>query len=196
VRPPSPCLRLAVAVVGGGLALGGCASPAAPDAPTGSGTATATTTPTATAPPPVDPVPRCTTADVSLTLRRGDAAAGSAYSLLRMRNTTTSACRTRGFGGVSYVVRPGGARVGAAAEHVQRDQARPLTVQPGAAVQATLRETSAGNYPTAACRPTRAAGLRVRPPGETRWVFLAHPTQACASVDVHLLELTPYVPTA
>jgi len=125
-------------------------------------------------------------------VRRGDAAAGSVYSQLLMRNTSGTPCRTRGFGGVSYVARRSGAQVGAAADRVQRDQVRPLTVQPGSTVQATLRETDAGNYPSGECRPTRAAGLRVYPPDETRSVFVPHAKQVCAATTVHLLELAPY----
>jgi hypothetical protein len=218
----SPRLRLSAGLVLGCLALGGCASSSTDDASSGSsdvstgggssgpspssgtspsdaaspsassGTQSSSSSASSGASSNAPAVPRCTTADVRITLQAGDGAAGSVYSVLRMRNTSAAPCRTSGFGGVSYVVRPGGAQVGAAADRVQRGRVKPLTVQPGAGVQATLREVSPDNYPRGECHLTRVAGLRVYPPDETHAVFVAHPTQACSADTVHLLELAPY----
>jgi hypothetical protein len=212
----SPGLRLAAGLTVGCLALAGCAS--GTDSSTGSGSpsaavasstpsaAVSSSTPSASSAAPsatasgpgasgtttTPAVPRCTSSDVAITLGPGDGAAGSVYSQLRMTNTSGAACRTGGYGGVSYVARRGGAQVGAAADRVHRDQVRQLTVRPGGFVEATLREVNADNYPRSECRPTKVAGLRVYPPDETRSLFVRHATRGCAATTVHLLELAPY----
>jgi hypothetical protein len=223
MQPSSPRLRIAAGLVLGCLALGGCASstddagsgtsdvstggsssgpsPSSGSSPSdgssasaSSGTQSSSSTASSGSSSGAPALARCTAADVRITLRAGDGAAGSVYSRLRMRNTSTTACRTSGFGGVSYVARRGGAQVGAAADRVQRGRVRPLVVQPGASVQATLREVSPDNYPSGDCRLAQVAGLEVYPPDETHAVFVAHPTQACSATSVHLLELAPYAP--
>jgi Protein of unknown function (DUF4232) len=127
---------------------------------------------------------------VSLSL--GDGAAGSTYYSLRLTNRSQQPCRTGGFGGVSLVRTPTGAPIGAPADRMQQGAARPITLQPGARAEATLRETNAGNYPKSRCRPVPATGLRVYPPNDTRSAFVRHATTACRSGAVHLLSLAPY----
>jgi hypothetical protein len=89
---------------------------------------------------------------------------------------------------------PTGAPIGAPADRIQRGAARPITLQPGDRAEATLRETSAENYPKSRCRPVQAKGLRVYPPNETRSAYVRHATTACRSGAVHLLSLAPYRP--
>ncbi len=137
-------------------------------------------------------VPTCTTAELKVSLGAGEGAAGSTYYPLRLTNTSARACRTGGFGGVSLVKALGGAPIGAPADRTRRGQAAALTLQPGARAEATLRATTAENYPPATCRPTAATGLRVYPPDQTRSAFAELPTTACADPAVHLLSLTPY----
>jgi len=206
-----PFVRPALgAVVLGTLLLGGCGgggsdrssgsgTPSASAASTGSASSTPpapappTRTSSASAAPPRGPA-SCGVGDLRFRLSGGEGAAGSTYSTLRMTNTSGAACRTGGYGGVSLVASRSGAPIGAPADRVEPGQRARFDLAPGASAEATLRETDAGNYPRARCRPAQAHGLRVYPPDETRWVFVPHPTTACSSPRVHLLELAPYAP--
>jgi len=124
----------------------------------------------------------------------GEGAAGSTYYSLRLRNVSTHACRTGGFGGVSLVRGPHGAPIGAPADRTKTGDAKPLTLRPGARAEATLRVTNAENYPPGRCQPAPAKGLRVYPPNETRSAYVAQDATACRSPKVHLLFLEPYRP--
>jgi Protein of unknown function (DUF4232) len=109
-----------------------------------------------------------------------------------IKNVSTQACRTGGFGGVSLVTGPQGKPIGAPADRTEKGSARPIVLKPGQVATATLQVTNAGNYSAAKCMPKHAAGLRVYPPNETHSAFVAHGSPACASATVHLLTLRPY----
>ncbi len=173
------------------LALGGCGStgdggqPASPSAgvsPQTSASASASG-PKAAA---------CATPDLRVSVSRGEGAAGSTYYSLRLTNTSPQPCRTGGFGGVSLVGTPTGAPIGAPAARVDKGQAKPLRLPPGAHADAVLQVGNAGNYDKATCRPVAAKGLRVYPPNETRSLFVPLAATACRSSDVQLLSLSPY----
>jgi hypothetical protein len=148
-------------------------------------------TPTSS-PPTARTVEPCITADLRVSLSPGEGAAGSTYYSLRLANVSDHPCRTGGFGGVSLVETPQGAPIGAPADRVKKSQARPVLLKPGGRAEATLQETNAENYSKDKCRPTRAKGLRVYPPNETRSAYVRHATTACRSAGVHLLSLSPY----
>ena len=129
---------------------------------------------------------------MKVTLGAAEGAAGSTFVPVRMTNTSGRPCRTGGFGGVSLVISPRSEPVGAPADRVQQDTAKPIVLKPGGHADATLRITEAGSSPSAKCHPTPTQGLRVYPPNETHAAYVPHRATACASTKVHLLELRPY----
>lgn len=55
-----------------------------------------------------------------------------------------------------------------------------MTLSNGASATATLRIVQAGNFPASACRQTKAAGLRVFPPGQSNSKVIPFPFEACS----------------
>lgn len=142
-------------------------------------------------------VPGCTSADLSFSLGSPQGAAGSSYYPLRMTNTSSRACRTGGYGGVSLVGGGNGSQVGAAATRNARGKVVAIVLKPGAHATATLQVAQALNVPRARCRPQRVDGLRVYAPNETASQFVkVGGLLGCRSKAVHLLSLTPYQPVA
>ena len=161
----------------------------------GEGAATAessTTEPSASRTPTAPGTAHCTTGVLRVSVGPGEGAAGSTYLPVRLTNTSDTACRTRGFGGVSLVTGPRSEPVGAPADRTRRGDVATVTLRPGERAEATLRVTNAENYPADRCRPSPTAGLRVYPPDETRSVYVRYAATACGSARVHLLTLTPY----
>lgn len=162
------------------------------DQPTSSAEVSTTAKPTtpkarveATKPKPPE---LCTSADLELSLGRGDAGAGTVWRPLRFTNKGGSSCVIQGFPGVSYVTGDDGHQVGAAA---YRDGTKgdPVTLKPGATAYAAVGFVQVGNYDPADCKPTDVRGLRVYPPQETHSVYLKSPGTGCANEnlgDYHL----------
>jgi hypothetical protein len=206
--------RPLLGVVLGAVLLGGCggggeggpspASPASSTAPTSaSASAPASASPSVSASVSESSgattsnepaTAECRVGDLRFHLSPGEGAAGSTYYRLRMTNTSSAPCASGGYGGVSLVAEPGGAPIGAPADRLQPGRRTPFTLRPGAAAEATLRDTDAGNYPRSRCHPTSARGLRVYPPDETHSTFVPLATTACSAGGVHLLQLSPYAP--
>jgi hypothetical protein len=137
---------------------------------------------------------RCTLDDLKVELGDGEGAAGSTYYVVRLTNTSTSRCRTGGYGGVSLVGGGDGRQIGAAADRVEKTKLRPVVLKPGAAAEAKLQVSQAGSYPAGKCLPVQAKGFRVYPPNQTRSAFVRRATTACRGTGVHLLRLSPYQP--
>ena len=57
---------------------------------------------------------------------------------------------------------------------------RTVTLDPGKAARAMLREIDVTNFPASACTTTSVGGLRVYPPGETVPTFVPNVTKGCA----------------
>ncbi|MEO9324541.1 DUF4232 domain-containing protein [Nocardioides sp. C4-1] len=162
-----------------------------PDAPDAS---SAPATPGADPEEPEGPT-ECRAGDVAVTYEPGDNAAGTRYGSLVVTNTSEIWCQIEGFGGLSYVGGGDGEQVGAPADRDTSGQApKPevLTIEPGEQATALVSEAAAGSYPADECRPTEVDGFRVYLPDETRSVFVAHPTTACADDAVHLLAHQAY----
>jgi hypothetical protein len=136
-------------------------------------TATATATATTTAPS------ACRSDQLEGTLRfgPGSGSAGHLNGTLLLRDVSSVACTVRGYPGVSFVDARGD-RLGIPA---RREGPRGTTValRPGEAAGARLTLVDVGVYPPAACRPARAAGLRVYPPDQTAGLEVAHPLRVC-----------------
>jgi hypothetical protein len=135
-------------------------------------------------------VPRCTNADLRVSLRGSDGAAGTIYHKLLLTNVSGHRCSTGGFGGVSFVGHGNGTQVGAAAD--RRGTATPLIVAPAGHIVSTLGVTEWGNYPRRRCQPVHADGYRVYVPNATHSQFLAVPQTVCGNPAVHLLSHTAY----
>lgn len=134
--------------------------------------------------------PWCRNADLKASYRYSDSGAGHVWGWIVLRNRSAHACRTGGFGGISYVGGGNGTRIGAPADRT----GTPATylLRPGQRVRSLLQETRAANYPAARCRPHSVDGFRVYVPGAVRSQFVAHPTTGCLDTDVHLLTHQPY----
>ena len=156
--------------------------------PSATPTATATTPPTGTTRPPG--VPTCQAAELKVRLAEdtGGGAAGSEYSHLTFTNTGGTTCVMTGWPGVSYVGDRNGTQIGSPADRT--GSATVISLKPGAAATAQLKEAAAGNF-DADCIITPADGLRIYPPNTKAAVFLAHTVEACAAPSKHLLTIGP-----
>lgn len=137
-------------------------------------------------------VAQCTNADLDASFRARDAGAGHRYGVLRLTNTSGTACRTGGYGGLSYVGGGNGTQVGAAADR-DGGTVRSIVLQPGQRVRSRVDETVAQNYPKGRCQPTHVEGFRVYVPNSTKAQFVKHPTTGCAKAGVHLISHRAYV---
>lgn len=135
--------------------------------------------------------PECRAAQLSAKYKGADAAMSHAYGRIILRNTSTTTCWVKGYGGLSYVGGGNGTQVGAPADRTP--SSTPKTVlAPGDKVRSAIVETSYAPYPKAECRPTEVDGFRVYPPDETHSLYIAHPTTGCANPKVHLLAHKAY----
>lgn len=124
-------------------------------------------------------VPRCTSAELSLTLGQGDAGAGSVYRPLVFTNKGTRTCELTGFPGVSYVAGDDGHQVGPAAV-MNGPHGPEIAMAPGRSSQAHVQFVQVANFDAAVCKPTAVRGLRVYPPGETASMFVPMDGTGCA----------------
>jgi hypothetical protein len=136
-------------------------------------------------------VPACGNADLTATYRGGDAATSHVFGRIVLTNSSDHACRTGGYGGLSYVGGGDGTQIGAAADRTP-GTVRVFVLQPGQRVHSPVVETSFAPYPKAKCHPRHVDGFRVYVPNETKSQFIAHPTTGCANTAVHLLSHKPY----
>jgi hypothetical protein len=134
--------------------------------------------------------PACTTPELAVRLgTNGSGAAGSIYYPLNFTNTSGHSCTLTGYPGVSAVNASGG-QLGSAAGRDMTTAAKTLTLTHGATATSTLQIAEVGNYPTATCQPTKAAGLRVYVPNQTSSVSIAFPFDACAKPGPVYLHVT------
>jgi hypothetical protein len=124
--------------------------------------------------------PACSAAGLVVWLNTtGDGTAGSIYYTLEFTNLSRRACTLTGYPGVS-AINLAGHRIGAPASRDTAYGARAVTLGAGASATATLRIVDSANFPTSACGPVRAAGLRVYPPNQTASKIVPFPFRACA----------------
>lgn len=156
-------LALGAGVLVGGSSLPAQAAPAAPAA-----------------------VKACANADLSLSYRAGDAGAGHRYGKVILTNVSGHACRTGGYGGLSYVGGGNGTQIGAAATRTP-GKVRSLVVRPGGRLISEVDEMVAQNYTRKTCRPAKVDGFRIYAPNQTKSQYVAHPTTGCRNGTVHLI---------
>src|SRR5450631_143505 len=100
--------------------------------------AVATATPTVSrATSPAASAPTCRTAQLSLRLGKGGAAAGTAYQPIVFTNHGSSTCALRGYPGVAFVASTGG-QVGSAAKHNPQQPVTTVLVAPDSSASALL----------------------------------------------------------
>ena len=136
-------------------------------------------------------VPWCGNADLKASFTMAGAAAGTSYGRLRLRNVSDHACRTGGYGGLSYVGGGDGTQIGAAAVR-DPGRVRVHLVEPGRRVVSRVRMVTAQNYPKKKCRPAHVDGFRVYVPDATLSQYVAFPTTGCKNHRVHVLGHKPY----
>jgi predicted small lipoprotein YifL len=134
--------------------------------------------------------PTCTTPELAIRLgTNGSGAAGSTYYPLNFTNRSGHPCTLTGYPGVSAVNGSGG-QLGSAAGRNTSTAAKALTLANGATATSTLQIADVGNYPTATCQPTTAAGLRVYAPNQTSAVRVAFSFSACAKAGPVYLHVS------
>ncbi|MEX0427300.1 DUF4232 domain-containing protein [Nocardioides sp. DS6] len=134
--------------------------------------------------------PACGNTDLKASYRYSDAGAGHRYGWIVLTNVSGHACRTGGFGGLSYVGKGNGTQIGAAADRIGK--AYTLVVKPQKTIRSAVDEVVAANFPKKACTPTHVDGFRVYVPNATKSQYVVHPTTGCAKAKVHLLSHHSY----
>jgi hypothetical protein len=133
----------------------------------------------------------CTNAELRASYHRTDAGMSHRYGRMVLRNVSDHACRTGGYGGLSYVGGGDGTQIGAAADRVP-GRVRSIVVRPEEKVVSAVSATIASVYPRRECRPAHVDGFRVYIPNETRSQYVEHPTTGCRNQRVHLLSHKAY----
>jgi len=141
---------------------------------------------------PAPPKPadgNCKAGDVSLSLGRGDAGAGTVHRPLVMTNVSDHQCTIQGFPGISYVAGADGHQVG---KDAYRDGTKgdPIVLSKGQSAAADIGFVNVQNYDPAQCNPTEINGLRVYLPQETASKFVEAPGTGCASDKIPGNQLT------
>ncbi|HWU23873.1 MAG TPA: DUF4232 domain-containing protein [Nocardioides sp.] len=135
-------------------------------------------------------VPQCRNADLHASYHYDSSGMSHTYWNLTLKNVSDHACRTGGFGGLSFVGHGDGTQVGAAAD--REGTSRSYVVLPGRRLISQVSQTSTGPYDRSYCRPVHVDGFRVYVPNATRSQFIARSGTACANTAVHLLSHTAY----
>lgn len=133
----------------------------------------------------------CKNADLRARFRPTDAGAGHSFGRIVLVNVSRHACRTGGFGGLSYVGGGNGTQVGAPATRTGRS-AGSFVLRPGQRAVSQVDEANAADHDRTTCRPRRVDGFRVYVPNATRSQFVAHRTTGCANPSVRLIRHTAY----
>jgi hypothetical protein len=125
-------------------------------------------------------VPECGPADLGVSFKTRGAAAGSLFGVLRYRNVSTHACRTGGYGGLSFVGHHDGRQIGAAAVRAPGTPVRSFVLHPGQRAVSKVQIAQTANYDKSLCRPKKVDGFRVYVPDAYVSDFVPYPTRACS----------------
>jgi hypothetical protein len=197
--PAQPAATVTVTAAPTGVA----SQPASPTPATSPAVPASPATPTATASPalPVSTVSPgspakpgsvgpagCLTSALRATLGAAQGAAGSAYQVVVLANTSGKTCALYGYPGVSFVSGVGGAQIGAAATRDRSVAAKVVTLAPGQRGSFTLRIVNAGTLPADSCRPVTASWLKIFPPENTAALYVGYTARACTSTATAILS--------
>jgi hypothetical protein len=136
--------------------------------------------------------PACGNADLAASYHHTDDGAGHRFGFIVLTNTSGHACRTGGFGGVSYVGDGNGTQIGAAAVRQDKAAVKTFVVKAGARLRSPIDEVRAVNFAKKRCHRAHVDGFRVYVPNATKSQFVSHPTTGCRNAKVHLLFHQPY----
>jgi hypothetical protein len=130
----------------------------------------------------------CLTSGLRASLGGAQGAAGSAYQVIVLANTSGKTCALYGYPGVSFVSGVGGAQIGAAATRDRSVAAKVVTLAPGQRGSFALRIVNAGTLPDASCRPVSASWLKIFPPENTAALYVGYTARACAGTATAILS--------
>jgi hypothetical protein len=124
--------------------------------------------------------PPCKTSQLVIWLFNGQGAAGSFFYELNFTNQGGSTCSMRGYP-KAFGVDLQGKRVGLDFAHETGKQ-KLITLRGGGSETATakLRLVDPGAFSPAECHPTKIAGIRVVPPGQSASKVVPFPSETCA----------------
>jgi len=111
---------------------------------------------------------------------QGSGAAGSVFYTLEFTNLSGHACTLNGFPYL-YAVGLSGHQIGHIATFNHTPPPHQITIGNGKTATAQLQIVDVGNFPTSACHPVTAAGLKIFPPNQTRSKTVPFPFRACSS---------------
>lgn len=111
---------------------------------------------------------------------------------LVVKNTGSSPCLMKGYGGLSFVGSGNGSQLGAAADRTKAT-VNSVIVKPNGHARQPVRISSTGNYGSK-CHATTADGFRFYPPNETHSIFIKKSVKACDNAKLHLLQTKPFQP--
>jgi hypothetical protein len=131
----------------------------------------------------------CSSSNLHISLGNGGAGAGTDFTVIDFTNSGGAPCTLYGFPGVS-LTNSSGAQIGAAATRNPSKASTVVTLAPGAKASAELGVANAENYPTATCKPTPSAQMKVFPPNQTQAIEVAFATTGCAVSSTHQLSVT------
>jgi len=138
------------------------------------------------------PAPSCTNTDLTASYRHSDDGAGHSFGWIVLRNTSGHACRTGGYGGVSYVGDGNGTQIGAAAERTDAADVASLVVGPGQRLRSPVDEVNAFNFPKKRCDRAHVDGFRIYVPNATASQYVVHPHVGCRNPNITLIFQKPY----
>lgn len=134
--------------------------------------------------------PRCTSGQLVawIGIPAGAAAGTYAYQL-ELSNTSHSTCTLYGYPGVS-AIGPHGGQLGSAAARNRQHAAHLITLGRGATAHVELWVADVSAYPSSACQPRQASGLRVYAPGAYRSLTIPYSFRACSQKGPRYLHVT------
>jgi hypothetical protein len=118
----------------------------------------------------------------------GGGTAGSVFYKIRLTNLSGRTCTLMGFPNVSAVNLAGKA-IGSAAQPEAGQVPKLVKLAKGATATALLRVVDPGNFSASACHEVTAAGLRVRPPGQSASKLVPLPFATCSLASQHTLSV-------
>jgi hypothetical protein len=136
-------------------------------------------------------VPECANADLKASFVATGAATSHRFGRLRLKNISKHTCAVQGYGGLSFVGKGNGTRIGAPAQRTPSKT--PLVLlEPGQRAVSAVSMTTTGPYPRKVCHPAKVDGFRVYAPDATASQFVPFKTTACANRHLHTLAHKAY----
>jgi hypothetical protein len=135
--------------------------------------------------------PSCTNADLAASYRHSDNGAGHSFGWIVLTNTSGQACRTGGYGGVSYVGDGNGTQIGAPAVRTDAAAVASYVVGPGQRLRSPIDEVTALNFSRQRCRRAHVDGFRIYVPNATKSQYVVHPHIGCRNPHVKLIFQKP-----